>query len=486
MSIRLDWQQDLEQDDWPDPSEGPPHRTRRLGWRWLLLGCVALITAAIVTVGRLSDQGSRADIADLQESLAFAHWALQQQDQELFKTALDASYPAWQATVLSDWDYHAKTARNGQPPQVETFTLNYDRIEASLQWHDEANGRSFVTWRWFRLALPDPRAPAGRPDWRWTQPTSDTFGPEKVVSRPHLTLTYDERDAAVAAHMVDQLDAATGALCARFGVDPDNCHFHMRWDVLDPAGQPLSLRDLALPPLAEVVSPELTGPMFIMNGTVDDWHSARMRQRLLRFFPGRGFIAQSRLAILRPESQKRLPTAQPGDESHPIVAPTPWLYGVDSQGQPHPAWVTHIQRLVADAVMRRAEGFILGSADYVNAVWALHQAILAAETDLPAQNRLATPGPAAPFDSTRATLADLSSLGVALQTQPDGQTLARLADLSRFMRSAWSQEQVAALPAALGSTASMDRALNQALGVDGGAFIRDWRLGSQWSVRTEH
>jgi len=125
--------------------------------------------------------------------------------------------------------------------------------------------------------------------------------------------------------------------------------------------------------------------------------------------------------------------------------------------------------------------FILGSPEYVNIAWALHQAVLAAETNLPTTKNLAALGAATPIDVSVSMLPELSSLGAALQSRPDERALAQLANLSHFLQSAWTPEQIAALPAALGSTPLIDRALGQALGVDGNAFLRDWRNG-----RVEH
>ena len=483
MSIRLDWQQDLEEESWPKHSGSPPpNRNRAPTEAWLILGLVVLVGIAAIALWRLSDRGERAARADLQESLAFAHWALQQQDQELFKSTLDSSSPAWSTHVLSDWDDLTAGAQDAPAPSIESIQLDGDLIEATIGWYDPNTGKSYMARRWFKLTNPDPLSDtAGQQTWLWTQPVADGLGEVGIDLRPNLTLTRYERDSAVASDILDQLDATTVALCERYGVDAADCHLHLKWDVLDPAGQPVPWRDLALPPLAEVIAGELTGPVFILGATVDDWHSSGLRQRLQRFFPGRGFKSSSRLAVLRPDGQPKLPDTHPGDASQPIVLPTPWLQGIDAQGQPHPAWQAHVHRLLADAVIRRAEGFILGSPEYVNIAWALHQAVLAAETNLPTTKNLAALGAATPIDVSVSMLPELSSLGAALQSRPDERALAQLANLSHFLQSAWTPEQIAALPAALGSTPLIDRALGQALGVDGNAFLRDWRNG-----RVEH
>ena len=288
-------------------------------------------------------------------------------------------------------------------------------------------------------------------------------------------------NSAVASNVLDQLDATTVALCERYGVDKADCHLHLKWDVHDPAGHPVPWRDLALPPLAEVIADELNGPVFILGATVDDWHSFRLRQRLQRFFPGRGFKSSSRLAVLRPDGQPKLPITHPGDANQPIVLPTPWLYGIDAEGQPHPSWQAHAQRLLADAVIRRAEGFILGPR---NTSTSLGRCTRPSWPPKPICQRLRTWPPlvrAAPIDAATQILPELSSLGAALQSQPDEQALEQLAHLSQFLQSVWTPEQIAALPAALGSTPLIDRALDEALGVDGSAFLRDWR-NARWNI----
>lgn len=475
MSIRLDWQQDLEDGGWPERPDGPPDRrgTKR---RWGLIVLALLGLAALAAVGWQSTRGKRAAQADLQEALDYAQWALQQQDPALFKQTLDASVPGWPEAVLDDWSELAAAARGAPAPQVESVLLDGTVMAATVRWHDQATGRAFMAWRWFRFTA-DTGASSGQQDWRWTRPVASNLGAEQVERRAHVTLIHHERDAQVAADVAGQLDALTGRLCERYRVAEAACHFHLRWDLIDPSGRALSWRDLALPPLAEVVSEEINGPIFIQGATVEDWHSSRLRQRLQRFFPGRGFVASSRLAVLRPTGTPRLPDALLGEEKQPIVLPTPWLMGVDDQGRPHPKWSSHAERLLADAVIRRAQGFVLGSSDYVNISWALHQAILAMETGQPITRRLAAPGAAPPVGEGRSAWSELSSLGAALQSGPTPAALAQLDALTQFLQSSWAPDQVAALPAALGSTPFVDRALNQALGVNGEQFLRGWQAG---------
>ena len=136
MSIRLDWQQDLEEESWPKrPDSTPPNRKRAPTEAWLILGLVILGGIAAIALWRLSDRGERAARADLQESLAFAHWALQQQDQELFKSTLDSSSPAWSTHVLSDWDDLTAGAQDAPAPSIESIQLDGDLIEATIGWY---------------------------------------------------------------------------------------------------------------------------------------------------------------------------------------------------------------------------------------------------------------------------------------------------------------------------------------------------------------
>ena len=171
MSIRLDWQQDLEEESWPKrPDSTPPNRKRAPTEAWLILGLVILVGIAAVALWRLSDRGERAARTDLQESLVFAHWALQQQDQELFKNTLDSSSPAWSAHVLNDWDDLTTVAQNAPAPSIESIQLRGHLIEATVRWYDPNTEQSYSARRWFKLTNPDPLSDtAGQQTWRWTQ-----------------------------------------------------------------------------------------------------------------------------------------------------------------------------------------------------------------------------------------------------------------------------------------------------------------------------
>lgn len=467
MGVQFEWQQDLDDDGWSRRQEGKsPDRRLRKTARWLLLVLLLATAAGSLALWRLNRAGLEAAKADVQEAVQLGHWALQQGNQDVFRRSLDPLDTAWQARVLGDWPALTAAAQGAEAPTVETARLLGDTAEATLRWRDAGAGQSYLARRWFRLV---------DSGWRWARPRPDTWGDKQRQERPHLTLTLAAGEGAIAAPILDTLDGFAAALCQRYGVGDNACRFHVSWELLADDGLPPELRDLELPSLASVTADELDGPLYLMGAVSATWRSYELRQRLRRFTSGDSFLATWRLETLRPPGNDKLPDALPGEPDRPIILPSPWLLGIDEAGRAHPLWQAHAERLLADAVLRRAEGVVLGNAKHVNAAWALHQALLAGEAGPPVLESLAPAGPAAPHPMTPLQVPDLSSLGAALQSSPDELALAQLADLVRYLRERWSAEQLAALPRGLGRSAFTSRWISATLGIDQAAFLADWR-----------
>lgn len=466
MSVQLDWQQDLE-DGWPRRQEyGPPPGGIPSWMRWVLLAVAIAVIGGGVAFWRLSSTGLRAAKEDVQESLELSQWALQQGDQELYRRQLDPTVPGWQDHVLEQWNELVAAAQDTPAPEIEQIKLRGDVAETTLRWQDGRTAESYLARRWFRLV---------NSQWLWTQPQREGWGAERSETRPNLTLSFYTADGEVVVQTLNRLNELVGQLCQQYQISGPQCHIHLAWKPVDDAGRPLGHRDLPLPPLATSTADDMDGSLYVLGATDAAMQSHEVRDRLRTFHPGRAFVAQSRLDVIRPEGADVLPGALPGDPAKPIVLPTPWLLGIAPEGLPHPDWFSYVERVLEDAVMRRASGVLLGSADYVNAAWALRQAILASEHGVPTAQQMAAPGPAAPHKPLPVSFPDLSRLGAALQEQPDEVALTHLADLSRYLQARWTQADLAALTSALGEHAFTGPLLRDVLDIEEEDFEREWR-----------
>lgn len=466
MSVKLDWQQDLEDEGWPRRHDyGPPNKGPRLG-RYALIAAVVLLAAGAAVLWMLNQRGLKAVEADVQETVTYIHWTLQQDDPELTINTLDGISPRWVEQARAEWPRLAAAAQNVPPPSVEDVTMNGDIAETTVRWTDAASGLTYLARRWFRL---------DGAQWLWTQPRATDSDDLQTEQLAHVTLSFHPDDGEIALTILPQLDDMIAGRCQQLGVSDQSCHFYIRWDVADSNGQPLLWQDMPLPPLAATTGDEMDAPIFLVNGRQADWQSAELRRRLQEYYPGRAFVAQSTVEMLRPDGVRGLPASLLGDPFHPLILPSPALEGIDDNGQPHPRWLAHADRLLTDLVMRKAAGYTLGSARYVNGTWALHQALLAIATGLPAANQLVTTDNEAPPGALPVEMPDLAGLGAALQSNPDEVALSQLAGLVHYLQAGWSTQQLDRLPQRLGIAASLDLLLQELLADDEESFTAGWR-----------
>ncbi|MCA9871552.1 MAG: hypothetical protein KC487_14385, partial [Anaerolineae bacterium] len=282
-------------------------------------------------------------------------------------------------------------------------------------------------------------------------------------------------DGENALTILPQLDDMIASRCQEFSVPEQSCHFYIQWDFADGNGQPLPWRDMPLPPLAATSGDVMDAPIYLVNGRQADWQSAELRRRLQEYYPGRAFVAQSDVEMMRPANVRSLPASLLGDPYYPLILPSPSLEGVDDNGQPHPRWLAHVDRLLTDLVMRQSEGFTLGSAEYVNGTWALHQALLAIAAGFPAAGQLITADNEAPPSALPVEIPDLAGLGAALQSNPDDVALSQLAGLVRYLQAGWTVQELDRLPQRLGTAASLDLLLQEMLDTDVESFTAGWR-----------
>lgn len=473
MSVQLDWQQEVGEEGWPRRDDGLPEPSGLPRWtRWLLIVLAVMILGGGLALWQRSRDGLNAAKADVQETVELLHWSLQQGDRDLFRRSLDPAALPWQSQVLADWEDLTNWASLAPAPQVQDLRLDGEQAQGIIRWQDPAMDTGYLARGWFRLV---------QGEWVWTQPRADRWGGERKEELPHVVLTFRAGDGELVDPILPALDAFAALSCHRYGVHDDDCHFHLRWDLLHDDGMPIWLQDLPLPPLASATADQQDGPLYLLGADDDAWHSRSLRERMLRFHPGRAFVSQSRLAVIRPAKANRLPDGLPGQATQPILLPSPWLLGVDEHNRPHPQWQAHAQRVIADAAMRRAQGVIVGAADYINAAWALHQALLAMDHDLPRLARWPQPGPTAPGSRVPLDIPDLTSLGAALQSAPDELALDQLADLVRNLEAHWSREELDDLAKGLGEEAFTYVLLQRALGVDEEAFLDQWRQ-ERWGM----
>lgn len=484
MSVQLDWQQDLEEEGWPQRQEsGPPAGKGSRLSRYILIGAVVLLVAGAAVVWVMNQRGERALRADVQEAAAHIHWTLQQNDPNLFVEALDNTSARWIELGRSEWPRLAAAALEAPAPTVETVSMNDNIAAAAVRWTDATVGHTYRARRWYRL---------DGANWRWTQPRPSGDADFDREQSAHVTLEFQREDGEIAPLVLPLLDDLIANRCQEFGVSDERCHFYLRWDVVDGDGLPLTWQDMPLPPLGSTQADKMDPPVFLANGREADWRSASLRRRLQGFYQGRVYVAQSSLTPLRPADDSRLPTSLPGDPSTPLVLPSPALEGIDENGQPHPRWLAHADRVLTDLVLRKAEGYVLGLANTINAAWALHQALLAMATDLPVAGQLPSEENVSPPSDAPLELPDLDSLGAALQRNPDDVALRQLAGLVRFLQSRWPAQQLTGLLHSMGSAGTVDQLLQGALAISSQDFDAAWRqqemaeAGSVMSGLTTH
>ena len=378
---------------------------------------------------------------------------------------------AWVDLIKLDWPRLLTTFQGAPAPQAEQVRLlNSDLVEATVRWEDGGSGKSYESRRWYRLE--------GN-QWQWTQPRPASGPANGREDLPNLTLTFHRDDGDIVGPIMAELDALASSRCQEFGVPADACHFYLRWERLDQHGQPFRWQDAPLPTLAAGVADELDGPIYLANLRRSDWRSPALRARLQRFYPGRGSVAQNQLSVVRPVDSVSLPDALTGEAADPLLMPTPWLAGIDDSGMPHPRWMAYADRALTDLVLRKARGYSLGSARSINAVWALHQALLASATGLPEVDALAAQPGAAPPSTVHVGVPDLSGLGAILQTDPDATALAQLAGLVGYLETNWSAAELASLASAMAQTSNPDRLLAASLGVGADVFLDGWRAAER-------
>ena len=470
MSVELDWQQDLEDEGWPRRHDtGPPNKGPRRG-RYALIAVVLLLAAGAAVLWMLNQRGLKAVKADVQEAVTYIHWTLQQDNPELTINTLDSISPRWVGQMRSEWPRLAAAALSAPPPSVEGVEMSGDIAEATVRWVDATSGLSYLTRRWYRLA---------GAQWLWTQQRAKDRDALQSEQLAHVTLSFHPDDKGLVATILPQLDEMIAGHCQQFGVSEQSCHFYIQWDTSDANGQPLLWQDMPLPPLAATTGDEMDAPIYLVNGRQADWQSAELRRRLQEYYPDRSFGAQSTVELLRPDALHDLPASLLGDPNDPLIVLSPALEGVDDSKNPHPRWLAFVDRQLTDLVMRKAEGYILGSADYVNAAWALHQALLTSFTGLPTTDQFATADNEAPPGAPPVEMPDLSGLGAALQNNPDDVALRQLAGLVSFLEKGWSGQQLASLPKRLGVAASLDLLLQEMLATDLESFTTSWREQEQ-------
>lgn len=466
MSVQLDWQQDLEEEGWPKRQDyGPPTpRGRRLS-RYVLIGAIVVLAAGAAVVWLLNQRGQRAIQTDLQEAVDYVHWTLQQDDPNLFVNALDNTSARWIEMGRSEWPRLAAAALEAPPPSVETLSMNGNLARAVVRWTDATTGRSYLARRWYRL---------DGANWRWTQPRPPGDADLEREQSAHVTLSFRRDDGEFVPAVLPVLDALVAQRCQEFHLADERCHFYLQWEETDADGLPLLWQDIPLPPLASSSGDEMDAPVYLANGRQADWQSTELRRRLQQFYQGRVYVAQSSLTPMRPADAHQLPDSLLGDPNRPLILPTPALEGIDDSGQPHPRWLAFVDRALTDLVLRKVEGYILGSANYVNATWALHQALLATAAGLPVEGQLPGGGWIAPPNGAPLEIPDLSSLGAALQRDPDPQALQQLASLVQVMQEGWQAGELALLPQDMGSAVSLDALLADTLATSSQELNAAW------------
>ncbi len=251
--MSFDWQTEDER-SWDEPVRQPEKpESRRPRRRWLMpLIILAALLLAVWAVYRQVDQQVSAATTAVQEDILSAHNLLQtavsQQDSEIFRSLLSGRDPAWtesqEALLRQDlllgrsfWNWE----RVGEAERPLTLDdLDATSGPAALELSADLSQAILRYPQTYRLMLADGRVEEvvlgqtavyrrGSQRWLLAPPDDEFWGETETYETDGLTLTYPQRDAAIAQPLADSIAAGLRSLCQTY---PEfDC----------PAGHPLAL-----------------------------------------------------------------------------------------------------------------------------------------------------------------------------------------------------------------------------------------------------
>ena len=251
MSGNFSWRTD-EDDGWDEPTPKPqPLSPPRRRWPWIVGLFAAAILISTVLYLRLQKQVQETR-AIAEQDLLSAHQLSQQaaatNDIDLFRSNLSRRDPEWadtqRALVMTGlfldrsafglrwWGETGLSLTNAAatPTLPLTLTLAPDMLSAELVYEQEylllESGSVSQTVRLQHTAV----YRRGSSRWLLADPNPEFWGSLETIEQPHLTLTYSQRDEAIALRLADDLDAQLVRMCSVLPAleCPDDLHLQLR------------------------------------------------------------------------------------------------------------------------------------------------------------------------------------------------------------------------------------------------------------------
>lgn len=241
MPANLDWR--TEEDErrpqvaWDEPVElhsGKP--ARRPPWRFIIVVVILLATVGGIMWWRINRQ--IAQTLQVLRAEIVADYNLMQRaasegDEELFRSLLLESDPAWSAAemklfqedLLFDRRPLGLISEEGPSSgflRIDGTAIDADRQQANIEFSADLSRATVTANRPYRVEGGDDSAVLQQTvvlqrdgsRWALAPPTADFWGESKRVEGERLSVTYPARDAAIAGRLAADLDASIGRLCA--------------------------------------------------------------------------------------------------------------------------------------------------------------------------------------------------------------------------------------------------------------------------------
>lgn len=247
MSSNFSWQTD-EDEGWDEMVSHPsPPTPKRRFWLWGLVVCAAAILIPILIYTRLQKQVETATAqaeADVIAAHTLSQSAAANQDTDLFRSNLSRHDPYWadvQRELVSrgrfldrsafglQWSA-ASTINQANPARPISLTLSPDLLSAEIIYTQEyqLTGSPVSEIPESQIIIPLQHIAHYRfSENRWLRadPLDAFWGALEEVEGKYLTLQYNNRDAALAPRLAQDLDEQLAVVCQTFqALDCDNLH----------------------------------------------------------------------------------------------------------------------------------------------------------------------------------------------------------------------------------------------------------------------
>lgn len=263
--MSFDWQTE-DEGAWDEPVKRPekPEPNRRRRW-WLPLFFLLALLLAVWVVYRQVDQQVSAATTAVQEDVLSAHNLLQtavaRQDSEIFRSLLSGRDPIWtesQESLLRQDLLFGRSFWGWERVEEAERPLTLDDLDpatglATLELSADLSQAILLYPQNYRVMLADGQMVEmvlgqtavyrrGSQRWLLSPPDDEFWGETQTYETDGLTLTYPQRDEAIALPLADSVAAGLHSLCQTFRAFDCPADHHL---FLTLETEPASLTDLA-------------------------------------------------------------------------------------------------------------------------------------------------------------------------------------------------------------------------------------------------